>query len=263
MKIHLEPELQSEKLKKPATVSVACHAALFLIVALWGLISPPPFQFGELDGDEGSAVAVNITSGVQIPVPKSAPNPVANPVEHEVPAAKDPPKPAAPEKPLEPEPEAVPVEEPRKTSPKPVPPQKTQETAPEKPDNQSPSSTGARAASPIFSSPETGAGGVGVSGRNPFGQGFAWYANDLRRKLSAEWKKTLGQASGSSSKPVVVRFSIFADGRIQGIRVVESSGNRSLDYSAHRAVQYINPFTRLPPGLGRSAITVEMTFNLE
>ena len=84
MKIHLEPELQGEKLSRPAVVSAACHAALFLIVVLWGYLSPPPFQFGKQDGDEGSAVAVNITQGVQIPVPKAAENPVANPVKHEV-----------------------------------------------------------------------------------------------------------------------------------------------------------------------------------
>jgi len=263
MRIHLEPELQSEKLKKPATVSVACHAALFLLVVLWGYIQPSPYRFGELDGDEGSPVAVNITDGVQIPVPKSAPNPVANPVEHEVPAAQEPPKPVAPEKPPEPEPEAVPVEEPKKTSPRPAPQQKAQKTAPDKPDNQLTSSTGGRVGSEIYTAPDAGAGGVGMSGRNPFGQGNAWYALALQRKLSAEWKKTLGQVSGTSGKPVVVRFSILADGRVQGIRIAQSSGNRSLDYSAHRAVQYINPFQRLPPGLRRSSITVDMTFNLE
>lgn len=261
MKIHLEPELQSEKLKKPATVSVACHAALFLLVVLWGYIDPD-MVIGDPTGDEGTAVAVNITQGVKIPVPRSAPNPVANPVEHEVPAVKEPPKPAAPEKPPEPEPEAVPVEEPRKTSPKPVPEQKTQKSAPEKPDNQSPSTTGSRASSEVFEAPSEAIGGVGVSGRDPFGQAGAAYARRLQEKLSREWAKTLGQVSGNRSNAAVVQFKILKNGSIRDIRIVQSSGNRSFDYSVHRAVQYTNPFNPLPPQMRRSVVSVEMRFQL-
>lgn len=264
MKIHLDPELQQEKLGKPAAVSLACHSALFLIVVLWGLIQPPPFQFGDPDGDAGSAMKVNVTDGIPIPRrPTREQVPVANPVEHEVPAAREPEKPAEPE-PEPPKPEAVPVpEEVVEVKPEPTPREKLQKSAPETKDNQVKSSTGARADSPLFSSPESGVGGVGMRGRNPFGQGHAWYAADLQRKLSANWRKTLGQVSGRSDQPVVVRFTINADGRISDIRVFESSGNRSLDYSAHRAVQYTNPFRRLPPGLRRSSIVVEMSFSLE
>jgi TonB family protein len=97
---------------------------------------------------------------------------------------------------------------------------------------------------------------------NPFGIGFAWYAEALQRRLSEEWGKTLGQVSGPTDKPVVVRFQILRDGRIEDIRVVDSSGNRSFDYSAHRAVQFINPFRALPPALRRNAIAIEMTFRM-
>ena len=263
MKIHLDPELQKEKLGKPAAVSLACHSALFLIVVLWGFIQPPPFQFGDPDGDAGSPVKVNITDGIPIPTERSRrPVPVANPVEHEVPAAREPEKPAEPEP--TPEPEAVVVpKEPVEVKKEPAPRKKVQKSAPETQPNQITSSTGGRADSPMFSSPESGVGGVGLKGRNPFGQGYAWYAEALQRELSANWRKTLGQVSGRSEKPVVVRFSIGADGSIGNIRVYESSGNRSLDYSAHRAVQYTNPFRRLPPGLRRSSIVVEMSFSLE
>jgi TonB family protein len=72
----------------------------------------------------------------------------------------------------------------------------------------------------------------------------------------------LGQVSGPTDKPVVVRFQILRDGRIEDIRVVDSSGNRSFDYSAHRAVQFINPFRALPPALRRNAIAIEMTFRM-
>jgi TonB family protein len=184
---------------------------------------------------------------------------VANPVEHEVPAPKELERPAAPEP--TPTPEAIPVEPQRKTAPKRQERAEEQKSAPEKPQNQVPSTTGARASDAIFQAQNQGAGGVGIQGRNPFGQGFAWYATALQRRLSEEWSKTLGQSAPSSS-PVVVQFRIARDGSVDRIRVVESSGNRSFDYSAHKAVQYINPFRPLPPGLRRDSINVEMRFHL-
>ena len=102
-----------------------------------------------------------------------------------------------------------------------------------------------------------------MSGRDPFGQGYAWYALDLQRKLSASWQQSLGQASGTAGKPAIVRFTILRNGSIRDIRVVGSSGNRSVDYSAHRAVLGIDPFRPLPGGLRRSAITVEIYFQLK
>lgn len=102
-----------------------------------------------------------------------------------------------------------------------------------------------------------------MSGRDPFGQGFAWYAVDLQRKLSASWQQSLGQVSGDAAKPATVRFTIMQNGAIRDIRVVGTSGNRSVDYSAHRAVLGIDPFRPLPGGLRRSSITVEIYFQLK
>lgn len=266
MKIHLEPELREERLKPAFAVSVGCHTGLFAVVMLWTIIDPPPFQFGDPTGDAGTAISVNVVNGVPLNVPRSRPNPVANPVEHEVPAPKEPPKPAEPEPAPPEDAEALPIEEPKK-EPDPVekrqaptPPRKS---APETPPNQVPSTTGARASDPVFSgAPNNAPGGVGMTGSNPFGAGYAWYALALQRRLSETWSQTLGQISGTSAEPVVVRFQILYSGRIQAIEVVRSSGNRTLDYSAHRAVSHIDPFRPLPPGIGRRAITVEMYFRL-
>jgi len=266
MKIHLDPdlELKEAKLKRPMAVSLGCHGALFLVIGLWTWLQPPPFQFGELDGDEGAAVAVNVVEGIPLNAPRAEPNPVANPVEHTVPKVPEVEPPKRPEPAPPEEPEAVPVEEPkRKPAPKREEPKAPQKTEPEEKPNQISSTTGARAASPLFSGAETSTGGVGMRGREAYGQGFGEYADSLQRKLAEEWRKTMGQVAGSSSNPVVVRFTILRDGKIEDIRVVESSGNRTLDYSAHRAVQYANPFRRLPPLMRRSSISVEMTFQLQ
>lgn len=266
MRSHLDPdmELKEAKLKRPMAVSLGCHGALFLLIGLWTWLQPPPFQFGDVDGDEGAAVAVNVVEGIPLNAPRAEENPVANPVEHTVPKVPEVEPPTRPEPAPAEEPEAVPVEEPKqKPAPKREEPKAPQKTEPEEKPNQVSSTTGARASSPLFSGAQTSAGGVGMRGSNPFGQGFGWYAEALQRKLAEEWRKTMGQVAGSTSQPVVVRFTILNDGRIQDIRVVESSGNRTLDYSAHRAVQYANPFQRLPPLLRRSSISVEMTFQLD
>ncbi len=266
MRIHLDPdmELKEEKLRRPMVVSLGCHGALFLVIGLWTWLQPPPFQFGDPEGDEGAAVAVNVVEGIPLNTPKAAPNPVANPVEHTVPKVPEVEPPSIPEPAPPEEPEAVPVEEPkRKPAPKREEPKKETKSDPEPEKNQISSTDGARASSPIFSGAQKSTGGVGMRGNNPLGQGFGWYAEALQRRLAEEWRKTMGQVSGPTTNAVVVRFTILRDGKIEDIRVVESSGNRTLDYSAHRAVQYTNPFQRLPPLLRRSSISVEMTFQLD
>lgn len=102
-----------------------------------------------------------------------------------------------------------------------------------------------------------------MTGSNPFGQGFAWYSEALQRALGESWRQTLSQASGNASKPATVRFTIMRDGTIRDIKIAESSGNRSVDYTAQRAVIGISPFRPLPPQLGRSSIVVDIYFQLQ
>lgn len=260
MKLHVHvPYEGEERLSRPAAISLACHAGLFALITLWGFLSPPPFQFGDPEGDGGVA-RVNVVNGIPLDVPRTRENPVANPTTHEVQAPQEKPETAAPEP--DPEPEAIPVEQPeRETGPTPQE-HAIQQRTEEKPEkNQVTSTQGRQVSSSLFSESKNGAG-VGLSGSNPFGQGYGWYAEALSRRLSEEWGKTLGQASGVTDDPVVVRFRIHRDGRIDQVRVYESSGNRSIDYSAHRAVLNINPFQRLPPALRRPYIVVEMSFQL-
>ena len=264
MRIHIEPEEAKERLGRPVTVSLSCHAALFLLIVVWAWLEPPPLQLGDPEGGPGSAVSVNVVQAIPISAPTSRPNPVANDVKHEVPAPPEPEKKVEPEP--EPEPEAAPVEEPKpkpqakKESPKEATPPKKSEPKPE--DNQITSTTGAAASSPLFNQQQSAGAGVGMERGNPFGIGYAWYAEALQRRLSEEWAKTLSQVAGNPDRPVVVRFTILRDGRIDDIRILDTSGNRSLDYSAYRAVQLINPFRALPPALRRTSIPVEMTFRL-
>ena len=262
MRIHIEAADEGrEALKRPVVVSASCHAALAVVILAWGFFSPPPFQFGDTDGTLGGATKVSVVDGIPLNVPAAPRNPVANPVEHQVPAAPETPAPPAPEIEVE-TPKAVPIEQP--APPKRPPATAVQKSAPERKKNEVRSTTGAQAASPIFSSPQqTSGSGIGMTGSNPFGQGFAWYSEALQRALGESWRRTLSQASGDASKPATVRFAIMRDGTIRDIKIAESSGNRTVDYTAQRAVVAISPFRPLPPQLGRSSIVVDIYFQLQ
>jgi periplasmic protein TonB len=254
---------RSEPLSRPVMVSAIAHGCLFAAIALWSVLNAP-FQLGDPNAFSGGAVTVNAVQGVPITVDRRALNPVANPVEHEVPAPQEAPKPPAP-KPAEPEPKAVEVPAETKKAESKRPPQpKVQKSAPKGEENQLRSSTGAAANSPIFTGQQQpGAGGVGFGSGSPFGTRFGWYATALQRRVSEEWSKTLGQVQGGSPTAAVVVFRISRDGRIDDIQITQTSGNASLDFSARRAVTNVSPFQPLPAGLDRSSITVELWFELK
>ncbi len=253
----------SDDIRRPLMASVSCHGVLLFASILWGALNPPMDLGSQDGGGDGGIVAVQ---GVPINIVRSEEqNPVANPTEHSVPAPQE--RQSATEL-AEPQavedPEAVPIGE---TNRKEAEQQQErsigQRSAAQSAENQVNSSRGAAVNSPLYSGSQSGPGvGFGASG-GPFGARFGAYAQILQRRIAEEWQRTLGQAAGSSGKPVVVSFRIQRTGRIDTIRVAQTSGNRSIDYSAHRAVSNANPVRPLPPAMGRSSITIEMHFQLK
>ncbi len=250
----LDPLEQGERVGRAVVVSVVCHAVLFSGSILWAAFHMP-ISLGNQDGQIGGAVAVTPVLGVPLTGSRAQQeNPVANPVQHDVPAAivEKPPPPAPPPD------DAVEIEKQRKR----VYAQRFSTRKKKAAPNQIPSSTGARANSPIFSGQKNTGTGVGFGTGSPFGSRFGWYADALQRRIAEEWRRTLGQVSGRSARPTVVSFRISRNGRIDNVRIAQTSANRSMDYSSFRAVLNSNPARPLPPALGRSSITVEIWFRL-
>lgn len=265
MTARIDPLEQHERLRRPLVLSISCHTALFVTTTAFSLWNAP-ISLGDPSGQLGQAVSVNITQGIPLQRSRSrVDNPVANPVKHDVPVVPEPPKPQA--KAPEDDPEAVPLE--AKSDPKKAAEQKTPAQARKNPPptlpNQVGSSTGGRLNSPLLTGQQTkgGTGGVGFGTGSPFGARFGWYADALQRRLAEEWSRSLGQVSGSSSQPAIVSFTITQTGAIENPQIVSSSGNRSMDYSALRAVVNTNPFRALPRDIGKRAIQVEITFQLQ
>ena len=64
---------------------------------------------------------------------------------------------------------------------------------------------------------------------------------------------------------VRVAFLLLQDGRIEGLRVVASSGSRALDRAALRSVRAVGRYRPIPPRLGRSRwpLEINIDFRLE
>jgi hypothetical protein len=95
-------------------VSVTCHVALFATTLVWSMFNVP-FSLGDPSGNPGGAVVVNPVNGIPLPQTRTErENPVANPVQHNVPSIPEPPQPRAEPEPAVPELDAVPIEAERK-----------------------------------------------------------------------------------------------------------------------------------------------------
>lgn len=254
----------TEGLRRPLLLSTACHGALLSASLAWGFLNPT-IHLGSPDAAGGGGI-VAVSSVPINTAPARLPNPVANPSQHNVPAPDSfqrstevpQPEPETEEAP----PAPVPSPE-RKAAEKQQERSVGQRSAGETKANELRSSLGAALSSDMYQAAPGGALGFGGAKGGPFGQRFGWYAQILQRAIGEQWRMTLGQVSGGSSKPAVITFVIARSGQIGQVAIQQSSGNRSLDYSAVRATNNASPVRPLPRGLGRNSITIEMHFQLD
>ena len=264
--MRVEPRVpeNAERLRGPLAVSLSCHGILLAGSLAWGVLNPT-IHLGSPDAAGGGGVVA--VSTVPINVARAdAPNPVANPSRHDVPAPPEFRRSTEVQE-VEPPPEEAP--------PAPVPGTKRSEaeeqqeravgqrSAGQSKANELRSSQGAALSSDLYRATAGGALGFGGKQGGPFGKRFGWYAEILQRAIGEQWRKSLGQVAGGSSRPVVTSFVIQRTGEISQVAIAESSGNRSLDYSATRAISNASPVRPLPPGLGRRSIVIEMHFRLD
>jgi TonB family protein len=128
--------------------------------------------------------------------------------------------------------------------------------------NQVYSRGGQAATSPLFGQ-APGSGGVGVGNGAPFGTRFGFYAVLLRDRVAQHWRTEQVDARIRTLPPAVVQFEIMRDGRVRSVRVVQSSGNVALDYSAQRAITEASPLPALPAGYSGNSAIIEFWFELK
>jgi protein TonB len=253
---------QEESLRRPLVGSVTLHVGIvaFLTVFTWWT-NRGRIQFGDPNAMGGS-VGITPVSSIPLPHRTGNTNPVANDTESKVPSR---PKPEEKRKVPKQVPDAIPLRS--KNAPKRVSEQaaRNQKFRPLESDrpNQVYSSTGAAVSSPLYGG-AAGIGGTGI-GNSVFGTRLGWYAQLLTQTLANKWGAESAKLPPAmqSSRRVTLAFEIQRDGTIQGVRVVESSGNPQVDYAAQRAVLTASPVRRLPEDFERNVANVEFWFQLQ
>ncbi|MBA3973894.1 MAG: hypothetical protein C0504_06710 [Candidatus Solibacter sp.] len=258
---HVEVLDERDSLRSPFLGSLAVHGIVFAAIAVSLLIKPGQAEQWGDPNSAGGGTAVGVTAVKSIPLPsRSGPiQRLANDTQSQVPT---PPK-AEPKKPSRREdPDAIALKTKGARQRASTSRYSPRTDSKEQPSNQLYSSVGQAAVSPIFGM-APGSGGVGVGTGTPFGTRFGAYAALLRDRVARQWRTDQVDARLRTLPPAVVIFEIQRGGQVTNIRVVQSSGNRALDYSAERAVLQASPFEPLPAAYGGSSATIEFWFQLQ
>jgi TonB family protein len=135
----------------------------------------------------------------------------------------------------------------------------------------------AAAAKTAAGASQSGGAGLTIGGGKPgFGEGggiggladqigesnfpFTWYTTTVRDKISSNWFQSLVDPGVSGTFQVAVYFRIFKDGSISTVDIKESSGIKTLDQSAVRAVMRSANFPPLPDGYDESYLGIILIF---
>ena len=251
-------------LKRYFSYSVFFHVALsvILLASIWLQRSGDAWG-GVGGGDTG--VKVSLASSAGIPMP-----PTINPTESQV---VDPTKGLNVE-----EPQPKPPEPPKDTTNIPkfekekvLPPSKKSKVFEKKntpPPNAVPYGKGGQMNVPTGYSDQPGPlnGGMAVQGQGggDFATRYGWYIEAVRRAVNQNWLQNTidpGVRAARRAKTTVT-FTINRDGTVKNIRISESSGNRSMDDSASRALLSIEHFPALPADYSGRYVDVTFDFDL-
>src|SRR5271157_1505959 len=93
---------------------------------------------------------------------------------------------------------------------------------------------------------------------------YGWYIESVRRAISQNWIQSSIDPSVRAARQAhsVVAFRIYRNGTINNIRLDTSSGNRSMDDSAQRALLSIDKLPALPADYSGAYVDVTFDFDL-
>ena len=87
------------------------------------------------------------------------------------------------------------------------------------------------------------------------------YFTHIKRKIELVWEYPRRAAAMGQEGSLLLRFTILKDGRLGGIKLLQSSGYRLLDQEAIRAVREAAPFNPIPDRLHKNRLNIMATFN--
>jgi protein TonB len=250
-------------LKRYFTYSVVFHIVLTaaLLAGVW--LQRNGEAWGGIGGGD-TGVKVSLVSSAGIPMP-----PTINPTESQAVDITKGLYKEEPPKPPEPKTDATPI--PKFEKEKPLPPSKPSKVFEKKtppPQNAIPYGKGGQMNVPTGYSDQPGPinGGVAVQGQGggDFASRYGWYIEAVRRAVNQNWmQNTIDPAARAARRArTTLTFTIERDGTVKNIRIAESSGNRSMDDSAQRALLSIDKFPALPADYSGRYVDVTFDFDL-
>jgi periplasmic protein TonB len=245
------------ELGRPIAWSAGLHLAFAVFVMVWALLIHGGRGSGWGGGGGGDAMGATLVTTVPLPA-SAAPKENVLATESKGLSKSQP-------KIQEQEPEAIPIPgKNAKIKPKPVTSASQRKPRPEPEEsNQIPYGEGGPVSGPYGMFSAGGAkGGFGFTGGGgDFGSRYAWYVQNVQRKVSENWLKYEVDPRIAQANRVYVTFDVTRDGRPANVQIEQSSGVPSLDISATRAIQRIDTFGPLPPDYSGSKVSVEFWFD--
>jgi periplasmic protein TonB len=252
---------QHDGLSKFFALSTGVHIAFFASIALYASLGARGgLQWGSPNSPGGSAVGINAVKTIPLPSRSGETNPLANDTHSRVPL---PPKPQAKKEP-EIDPDALPIRAhnaPRKPTYTRTQ-QYSQYRASQDRPNQVYSRSGQALTSAMYGA-QTGTGGTVQGNAGAFGYRFGAYRALIEQRVAEKWRTDEIDPRIQTAPTAIITFQIQRSGSIANVRILQSSGNRALDYSAQRAISEAGPFPPLPQAYERSSADIEIWFTLK
>lgn len=252
---------REENFKAGFAGSLVAHICLIAAGVFWGYLNFGPREmWGDPNATPGAGFAVTPVDRIPLPNRVARPNPKAEDAESEV--EKHEQKDRDRDRVLKAEPDAIALKTRNPKAPNETPTSRYRYRSSDDLRKNQVKTTAAQAMSnPMYGT--VGAGGVGIGASTPFGTRFGGYADLLRRAISEKWRTGDVDALVRRARPATVNFDIQRDGTVRNVKIVESSGIPSLDFSARRAVLEAAPLPPLPREFERDTANVEFSFQLQ
>ncbi|HEY2646227.1 MAG TPA: TonB family protein [Candidatus Acidoferrales bacterium] len=253
----------AEGLKKPFFWSIALHGLIFGSLTVSTIFSHRGDMWGS-GGGEGS-VSVGLVAnvpGIMLPRPDVVTQSQTVDTTKGLYKAEPQPKP----KEIEPDVKKIPEFAKEKTPHIISRPSKVFEDKTPPPTNAVPYGQGGSPALPYSSSFSMNGptqGGMtfgGGPGGGDFAGRFPSYVDAVRNRISSNWLQSTVDPSLRFAPRADFSFTVLRDGSVANIQMLQSSGNRSVDNSALRAIQSSSPMSPLPSNYSGSSVTVEFWF---
>jgi protein TonB len=252
---------QRDPLGRSFAGSILFHGTLVAAILAGAYLKPHTIMLGDPTHHSGT-IGVSVVKTIPIPQREGPVNRVANDTQSIAPQAPEPkvaPKPVVKEK-VPDDAIKIPTRE-KKVKPKRIERATSNPYRPDEPykPNQVFSQTEQALKSPMMGI--QGTNGVGVGPSSPFGEQFAWYAQQIQDRVSRKWNRA--DVTSRPRAKATVRFTLLRDGSVQNVQLTQGSGSYTLDTSAQRALLDAAPMPPLPAALNRNSVTIDLEFELQ